>query len=139
MNPWLLDGDLMRKKLMSSLVLASAIAGISSLPSHADDDMFKSVMNFPWKVAGSVVGTAVGVPEGMLKDSVKGAMKSTQWAAGKLGDEKGACEQSIAGVVVGPFGFVGGGAYGVFDGALHGMKVGYDKPFSKEAFTFKDE
>jgi hypothetical protein len=129
----------MRKKIVSSLVLASAICGMTSLPSNADDDMFKTVTCFPWKVAGSVVGTAVGVPEGMVKDSVQGAMKSTKWAAGKLGDEKGAYQQSVGGMFAGPFGFVGGGVWGVFDGAVHGMKVGYDKPFSKEAFTFKDE
>lgn len=129
----------MRKKLASSLILASAIAGVSTMPTCADDDMFKSVMCFPWKVAGCIVGTTVGVPEGMVKDSVKGAMKSTKWAAGKLGDEKGYCQQSVGGLVAGPFGFVGGGAYGAFDGAIHGMKVGYSKPFTKEAFTFKDE
>jgi hypothetical protein len=129
----------MRKKIVSSLVLATAIVGIASLPSKADDDMFKSVMCFPWKVAGSLVGTTVGVPEGMVKDSVKGAMKTTKWGAGKLGDEKGGFQQSFSGMFVGPFGLVGGGVYGVFDGAYHGMKAGYDKPFSKEAFTFKDE
>lgn len=129
----------MRKNLLSSLVLASAIAGFCSLPSIADDDMFRSVVNFPWKVAGCIVGTTVGVPEGMVKDGVKGAMKSTKWAAGALGDEKGCWQQSLGGLVVGPFGLVGGGTYGVFDGAVHGLKVGFDKPFSKEAFTFKDE
>jgi len=129
----------MRKKLASSLVLATAIAGALVAPSRADDDMFKSVMSFPFKLAGSAVGTVVGVPEGIVKDGVKGAIKTTRWTAGKLGDENGAYQQSFGGVVAGPFGFVGGGTYGIFDGALHGLKVGYDKPFSKEAFTFKDE
>ncbi len=131
----------MRKKLLSSLSLSLALAGSMVVPTLAadDNDMFRSILNFPLKVAGSCVGTAVGIPEGMVKDGVKGAIKSTRWAAGKLGNEDGLCTQMLGAVVAGPFGLVGGSGYGVVDGGVHGVKVGYEKPFSKDAFTYKDE
>lgn len=130
----------MRNKIASSFMLALALAGTLVLPSMAaDDDTFAAICRFPWRVAGSAVGTAVGVPEGIYKDSVKGAIMSTKWAAGKLGDENGTYQTWWGAMFAGPFGTVGGGAYGAFDGAWHGLKTGYDKPFSKDAFTFKDE
>jgi len=48
--------------------------------------------------------------------------------------------QQWTGAIVGaPFGIVGGAAYGMFDGCWHGMKTGFEKPFSKDAFTFKED
>lgn len=129
----------MRNKIASSFMLALALAGTLVVPSRADDDTFKSICMFPWKVVGSAVGTVVGVPEGMYKDSVKGAIMSTKWTADKLGNENGTYQTWWGAILTGPFGAVGGGAYGAFDGGWHGLKTGYDKPFSKDAFTYKDE
>jgi hypothetical protein len=133
----------MFKKLATSLVLASALIGAVSpafaASSNASDDMFQSVCFFPVRVVGSTVGFLVGIPEGAVKDGVKGAQLSTKWVAGKLGDENGTY-QGWAGALVGaPFGIVGGAAYGTFDGGWHGLVTGYSKPFSKDAFTFKEE
>ena len=129
----------MLKKLASSFILASALVGAMVAPSYADDDTFKTVCLFPVKVLGSGVGTVVGVPLGAVKDGTKGAMMSTKWVAGKLGNEDGQYQQWTGALVGGPFGVVGGAAYGCFDGAWHGMKTGFEKPFSKEAFTFKED
>jgi len=106
-------------------------------PSYADDDTFKTVCLFPVRVLGSGVGTVVGVPLGAVKDGTKGAIMSTKWVAGKLGNEDGMYQQWTGALVGGPFGVVGGAAYGCFDGGWHGMKTGFEKPFSKEAFTFQ--
>src|SRR5271163_4229957 len=126
----------MRNKLASSFMLALALVGTSVLPSFADDDTFKSIVTFPWKVAGSCVGTAVGIPEGMVKDGVKGAMMSQEWATEKLGNKDSKVANWCGAVLGGPFGLVGGATYGSFDGGWHGMKTGYQKPFSHDAFTF---
>lgn len=129
----------MQKKLAFSLVLAVAMAGTVVAPSYAEDDTFKSIVQFPVKVLGSAAGAVVGVPEGAVKDGVKGAKMSTKWVAGKLGDEDGTYQTWFGALLGGPFGIAGGAAYGMFDGGWHGMKTGYEKPFSKESFTFKDE
>jgi len=135
----------MFKQLATSLVLASALVGavspaFAATPStNASDDTFQSIAFFPVRVVGSTVGFLVGIPEGAVKDGVKGAMLSTKWVAGKLGNENGNY-QTWAGALVGaPFGIIGGAAYGTFDGGWHGLKTGYEKPFSQEAFTFKEE
>jgi len=133
----------MYKKLATSLLLASALIGAVSpafaAPTNASDDTFQSVAFFPVRVVGSTVGWLVGMPEGAVKDGTKGAVLSTKWVAGKLGDENGTY-QNWAGAILGaPFGIVGGASYGVFDGGWHGIVTGYTKPFSKEAFTFKEE
>lgn len=129
----------MLKKLASSFILASALVGTMVAPSYADDDTFKTVCLFPVRVLGSGVGTVVGVPLGAVKDGTKGAIMSTKWVAGKLGNEDGMYQQWTGALVGGPFGVVGGAAYGCFDGGWHGMKTGFEKPFSKEAFTFKED
>lgn len=130
----------MLKKLASSFILASTLVGSLVLPSYAgDDDTFKSIVLIPVRVLGMGVGTTVGVPLGAVKDGVKGARQSSKWVAGKLGNEDAGVPQFFGAVIGGPVGLVGGGAYGTFDGAWHGMKTGYEKPFSKDSFTFKDE
>ena len=129
----------MLKKLASSFILASAVVGTMSAPSYAGDDTFQTICLLPVRAAGSGIGTVIGVPLGAVKDGVKGSMKSTKWVAGKLGNEDGNVQVFFGSILGGPVGAVGAGAYGVFDGGWHGMKTGFEKPFSKESFTFKDE
>ncbi len=129
----------MRNKLASSLMLALALVGTLVAPSFADDDTFKSVVMIPWKVAGSAVSTVIGCPEGAVKDGTRGAIKASKWVAGKLGNEDGTYQLWFGSILGGPAGALGGAAYGCFDGTWHGMKTGYEKPFTKDSFTFKDE
>lgn len=129
----------MVRKLATSFVLASTLVGALVTPSFADSDTFQSICFFPVRLLGSGVSTVIGVPEGAVKDGVKGAMMSTKWVADKLGDEDGRYQTWTGALLGGPFGLTGGAIYGVFDGAVHGLKTGYEKPFSKDSFTFKDE
>ena len=129
----------MLKKLASSFLIAAAMVGTMAAPSHADEDTFRQIVFLPVRLVGSGVGTVVGVPLGMVKDGTRGSIMATKWVADKLGDEDGTPHQVVGGIVGGPFGLVGGGAYGVFDGGWHGMKTGFEQPFSKDAFTCKDE
>jgi len=129
----------MLKKIASSFILASVLVGTMVAPSYADDDTFKNICMFPVRLVGSGVGTVVGIPLGAVKDGTRGAIKSTTWVAGKLGNEDGGLQKMTGAVVGAPFGIVGGAAYGCFDGAVHGAKSGYSKPFTKEAFTFKED
>jgi hypothetical protein len=129
----------MLKKLASSFILASAIVATAIAPSFADDETFKDITQFKFKVVGSVVGGVVGVPLGAVKDGVKEGRKATRFVAKTMGNED--CEfYNLVGLTVGaPFGFVGGAAYGSVDGLVHGFKSGYDKPFTHSSFTYKDE
>jgi hypothetical protein len=129
----------MLKKLASSFILASALVSTTLIPSFADGDTFKSICQFPVRVVGSSVGTVVGVPLGAMKDGVKGFGQGQNMVAGKVGNSDNNAPKFVGAVVGGPVGFLGGAAYGCFDGSWHGMKTGYTKPFSKDAFTFKDE
>lgn len=129
----------MLKKFASSLLLASVLVGTLVTPSYADDSTFQTICLLPVRVLGSGVGTVVGVPLGAVKDGTKGAIQGTKWVAGKLGNEDGSYQQWFGAFLGGPFGLAGGAAYGCFDGGWHGMKTGFEKPFSKDAFTFKDE
>lgn len=129
----------MLNKLASSFILASALVGTMTASAYAGDDTFKSVCLFPVRVVGSTVGGVAGVPLGAFKDSVKGYSQGTNWVSGKMGNEDGKFNVLVGSLVGGPVGFVGGGAYGMFDGTVHGFKTGYSKPFSKDSWTFKDE
>ncbi|MGH9548948.1 MAG: hypothetical protein ACRD3W_06215 [Terriglobales bacterium] len=129
----------MLKKLASSFVAASALVGTMMVPALADDDTFKTICQFPVRVVGSGVGTVLGVPLGAVKDGVKGWNKGMGYTAGKLGNEDSSGPRFFGAVFGGPIGFLGGATYGTFDGSWHGMRTGYSKPFSKDAFMFKDE
>jgi hypothetical protein len=129
----------MLKKLAPSFTLASALVCTLVAPSLAEESKFQSIVNAPVRAVGATVGGTVGVPLGALKDGVKGWMKASKAVAGGLGNEDGDLQQIAGNTVGGPFGFVALGTYGCFDGLVHGVKTGYSKPFTKEAFTFKDE
>lgn len=125
-------------------MLASALVGALVLPTFAaatasSDDTFQNIVFFPVRVVGSGTGFLVGMPLGAVKDGVKGAQMGTKWVAGKLGNEDGVYQTWAGGILGGPVGLLGGAAYGTFDGGWHGVVTGYEKPFSKDAFTFKDE
>jgi hypothetical protein len=66
-------------------------------------------------------------------------LKGTKHIAGKFGDEKGA-GQIAAGVPIGgSVGLVLGTGYGVLDGAMHGFKTGWNKPFSRWSYITMEE
>jgi len=129
----------MLRKIASSLVLAVGLGGATIAPSFASDDTFQDIVLFPVKAVGGSFGAVVGVPLGAVKDSVKFGWSGTTFVAKGLGNEDGTPQLLIGSVVGGPVGFVGGAAFGCFDGALHGAKSGFSSPFGKDSFTYKDE
>ncbi|MFN8658067.1 MAG: hypothetical protein U0105_17150 [Candidatus Obscuribacterales bacterium] len=130
----------MFKKLATSFLLASAlVGGIVSPTFAADETTFQSVVMFPVRLLGSGVGAVIGVPLGIFKDSVKGFGMAADWTADAVGDKDNKVSQTVGWIVGGPIGAAGGGVYGAFDGMWHGMSTGYEKPFSSDSFTYKDE
>ncbi len=126
----------MVKKFASYIAVAATVIG-SCLPALATDA--GDVMAFPFKVVGSSLSTVAGAPLGMTKGGVQGGMKATKYVADKMGDKECPVKTTIAAVVGGPFGVVGGAAVGTVKGVVHGAKTGYDKPFSMESFQWKDD
>ncbi len=122
--------------MKKSAVLLAAIAtlGMSSA-SFADGalDTGKSCV-------GSTVAMVVDVPQGVVVNTLyKCPYKATKSLAEAFGDENG-WKQNIVGAVFGvPAGAVFGVPYGVVKGGQHAMSVGWDKPFSKEAFIVSNE
>ena len=127
----------MVKKFASYVAVAATIIGSSVLPTLALDA--GEVMAIPFKVVGSSLSTVAGAPLGMTKGGVEGGMKTTKYVADKMGDKECPVKTTIAAVVGGPFGVVGGAAVGGVKGVIHGAKTGYDKPFSMESFQWKDD
>jgi hypothetical protein len=128
----------MQKKLVANILMASAIIGGSALPCFAGMET-DDIATFPIKLVGSGISTVLGAPLGATKGSVEGSIKTTKYAAKTMGNEDGTVHLIVGSVVAGPFGAVGGAAYGCVTGLIHGAKTGYNHPFSKESFTFKDE
>ena len=129
---------LMVKKLASYIAVAATIVG-SALPALASDCEAGDVLAFPFKVVGSSVSTVVGAPLGATKGGVEGGIKATKYVADKMGDKESPVKTTVAAVIAGPFGVVGGATVGTFKGMIHGAKIGYKEPFSMESFQLKDE
>jgi hypothetical protein len=115
----------MVKKFASYVAVAATVIG-NSAPCFADD-MAGKALAFPFKVTGSAISTAWGVPLGLTKGGVEGSMKTTKMVADKMGDKECPVKTAVAAVVGGPFGAVGGGARSVL------LKVPYtvQKPVMK--------
>jgi len=117
-------------KKIGFLTLAALITMGTSTPSLANDAV-NSVASF----AGSTVATVVGVPEGILVDSLwRMPLKTWHALADRFGDDKG-FQQNVVGAMIGiPVGFVWGIPEGAIRGGRHGMTEGWEKPFSTDSF-----
>lgn len=127
----------MVKKFVSYVAVAATIIG-AGLPAMADG-FVEDACAFPFKVTGSALSTAWGVPLGVTKGGVEGSMKATKFVAGKMGNEECPVRLTAAAVLGGPFGAVGGAAVGSVKGVVHGAKSGYEKPFSMDSFRLKED
>lgn len=123
------------KNKVSILTAALALLAGTALPSYADGPL-----GDVGSLAGSVTATIVDAPEGVLYYSLwRCPLKTTQYLADKFGDSKG-FQQNVAGAVLGiPTGFLWGIPYGAICGAGHGMKTGWEKPFSTGSFIVTSE
>ncbi|HEY9789440.1 MAG TPA: hypothetical protein V6D22_03510 [Candidatus Obscuribacterales bacterium] len=120
----------MKKSLFFGLAAMMAVATVA--PSYAADGVLGGVAS----LAGSTCATVVGVPEGILVDSLwRMPMKMWHGLASGFGDEHG-FEQNVAGAVIGvPVGFLWGIPEGAIRGGRHGMTTGWEKPFSTDSFV----
>jgi hypothetical protein len=128
------DEEMNKKSLV--LVAATLMSFGIATPSHAENGILNNVLS----LFGSVTATIVGVPEGILVDSLyRMPLKTTKVLAEKFGDEKG-FQQNVAGAVIGiPVGFVWGIPYGAVRGGRHGMTTGWEKPFQTESFIVSSD
>jgi len=117
-------------KKLGLLTVAAALAVGTATPSFAND-----AVNSVASLFGSTAATIVGVPEGILVDSLyRMPLKTTHALADRFGDEKG-FQQNVVGAVIGiPVGFLWGIPEGAIRGGRHGMTEGWEKPFSTDSF-----
>lgn len=127
-----------KRVLISTLALASTVAPALALDYEAKPIMW--CIQAPGRLVGGLTGAAVsGGVCGPIDDGYHWFLKGTKHIAGKFGDEKGA-GQIAAGVPIGgSVGLVLGSGYGVLDGAIHGFKTGWNKPFSRWSYITMEE
>jgi hypothetical protein len=127
-----------KRVLISTLALASTIAPALALDYEAKPIMW--CIQAPGRLVGGLTGAVVsGGVSGPIDDGYHWFLKGTKHIAGKFGDEKGA-GQIAAGVPIGgSVGLVLGTGYGVLDGAMHGFKTGWNKPFSRWSYITMEE
>jgi hypothetical protein len=127
-----------KRVLISTLALASSIAPALALDYEAKPIMW--CIQAPGRLVGGLSGAVVsGGFCGPIDDGYHWFLKGTKHIAGKFGDEKGA-GQIAAGVPIGgSVGLVLGSGYGVLDGAWHGFKTGWNKPFSRWSYITMEE
>jgi hypothetical protein len=132
----------MNKGTVSRLLLAAALFA-SVAPSYAIDYQAKPIMwciQAPVRlVAATSAALICGGINGPIDDSYHWFLKGTKHVAGKFGDENGAGQIAMAVPIGGTTGAVLGAGYGVLDGAWHGFKTGWNKPFSRWSYITSEE
>jgi len=127
-----------KRIIFSAIMMASAISPALALDYEAKP--VKWVLLAPVRLVGGVSGALVsGSVFGPIHDGYHWSVKGTKHVAGKFGDEAGTGQLIAAAPIGGSVGLVLGTAYGVPDGAIHGFKTGWDKPFSKWSYNNMEE
>lgn len=100
----------------------------------------KWLLEAPIRTAGALSGGAVcGLVSGPIDDGFHTGAKATKRLAGTFGDEKGNMEILAAAPIMGPPTAALGGAHGLVRGFHHGMKLGWEKPFSRWSYITEEE
>jgi hypothetical protein len=119
-------------------LMASATAPCFALDYEAKPVMW--VIQAPFRTLGALSGAAVsGGVSGPIDSGYHWFLKGTNHVAGKFGDEKGEGQIAAAVPIGGSTGVVLGSAYGVHHGFWHGLKTGWDKPFSRWSYITMEE
>lgn len=127
-----------KRLLCSALLLASSVTPALALDYEAKP--INWCIQAPVRLVGALSGAVVnGAFCGPVDDGYHWSLKGTKHVAGKFGDEKGAGQLAAAAPLGGSVGLVLGGGYGVLDGAWHGFKGGWDKPFSRWSYITMEE
>jgi hypothetical protein len=94
----------------------------------------------PFRTVGALSGGAVcGLTSGPIDDGFHTGAKATKRLAGTFGDEKGNMEILAAAPIMGPSTAALGGVHGAVRGFYHGMKLGWEKPFSRWSYITEEE
>lgn len=129
---------MLQRVLCSSVLLASAISPAMALDYEAKP--INWCLQAPVRLVGGLTGAVVsGGVSGPIDDGYHWFLKGTKHVAGKFGDEKGAGQIAAAVPIGGSVGLVLGTGYGVLDGAWHGFKKGWNKPFSRWSYITMEE
>ena len=131
--------NVLQRAVCSALLVGSAVAPALALDYEAKP--VNKVLQAPIRLAGGLTAAAVcGLVSGPIDDGYHWFLKGTKHVAGKFGDEKGAGQIAAAVPIGGSVGLVLGSAYGIPDGAWHGFKTGWEKPFSRWSYiTMEDK
>ena len=121
----------MKKTLFMVLLAVSVLLPICSTTAKAE-----SAENFAKQTTGVVLWVGVGPVVGGARGFVKGWLWGKDATAEALGDKNGAIHQVIGFATGGVLGAAAGGVSGVLMGAYDGIKYGWDKPWSKENFSW---
>jgi hypothetical protein len=98
------------------------------------------VLKAPFRAVGALSAAVVGAgASGPVDGCYHGFLKGTKGVASKLGDDKSAGCLVVGTSIGGPPGAVVGTAYGVQHGFFHGLKTGWNKPFSRWSYITAEE
>ena len=121
----------MKKNLLLVLLVVSTLFPFTTIAAKADgaEDLFK-------KTTGVVLGVGVGPVVGCVRGFFKGWLWGKDATADALGNKDGAVHQTIGFATGGVVGAAAGGVSGVLMGAYDGIKYGWDKPWTRENFSW---
>lgn len=120
----------MKKNLLIVLLMVSILLPISTTTAKAEGSEFLK------QTTGVVLGVGVGPVVGGLRGLFSGWLWGKDATAEALGDKDGAAQQVIGFATGGVVGAAAGGVSGILMGAYDGVKYGWDKPWSKENFSW---
>ncbi len=122
----------------AAILSLAAMAPASALDYEAKP--IKWLIEAPVRTAGALSGGAFcGLVSGPIDDGFHTGAKHTKQLAGTFGDEKGNMEILAAAPIAGPPTAFCGAAHGVVRGFSHGMKLGWEKPFSRWSYITEEE
>jgi len=129
-------------KSLGRILCSAALVAAGAGPALALDYEAKPihwVLAAPFKTAGALSGAAVCGFSGPVDKGFHNTMRSEKKLAGEFGDENGALQLMAAAPVSVPAGVTVGGVKGFMYGVSHGLKTGWNKPFSRWSYITMEE
>jgi len=121
------------KKNLALVLLLSFLLPLCTQNASADDNAIVKVLK---QTSGVVLGVGIGPVVGGARGLTKGWLSGTDKTADVLGDADGLVQRSVGAVTGGVVIAAAGAASGVLMGAYDGIQYGWDKPLSKENFSY---
>ena len=120
----------MKKNLFLFLLVVSFVFPFSTTTASANAE------NIAKQTTGVVLGVGLGPVVGALRGFTKGWLWGKDATAEALGNKDGLPHQAVGFATGGVVGAAAGGVSGLLMGAYDGIKYGWDKPWSKENFSW---